>query len=166
MEKALFDLTKYTKWYITQSGDILSSTTYHGDGRLRLRSSNKNKRGYLYARTTNGNYQIHRLVASAFINNPLNKPCVNHKDGNKHNNKVSNLEWVTHKENTSHAIKTGLLVLFRKNQGNTLKYSEEQCREVIELVKGGVSYRKAGEMVGMPYSTVAHLIRGSRRLIA
>jgi hypothetical protein len=54
-------------------------------------------------------YTVHRLVALAFIPNSLNKCCVNHKDGNKLNNNVSNLEWVTYSENTRHAYKTGLL---------------------------------------------------------
>ena len=52
---------------------------------------------------------IHRLVAQAFIENPLNKDEVNHIDGNKLNNNLSNLEWSTKSENTIHAYATGLM---------------------------------------------------------
>lgn len=51
---------------------------------------------------------VARLVAKAFIPNPYNKPEVNHIDGNKENNNISNLEWVTGAENKRHAIVTGL----------------------------------------------------------
>ena len=51
---------------------------------------------------------LHRLVAATFLENPHSAPIVNHKDGNKLNNHVSNLEWVSYSENATHAYKTGL----------------------------------------------------------
>jgi len=165
--KALFDETEYTKWYISDEGKLYSITTYNrSDNRNRTLHEvkpNINKaRGYLYARTANRNYQIHRLVASAFIPNPNNKKYVNHKDGNKHNNHKNNLEWCTAVENAQHALKVGLTTQLKKNEGN-IKYSLYQCRGVVELIRGGMSYKKAGAKYNMPYSTVAHLMRGSRR---
>ena len=62
------------------------------------------------------NMRVHRLVAMTYIENPLNKPVVNHKDGNRQNNTVSNLEWVTSQENTIHAVNTGLMPRTKEKQ--------------------------------------------------
>jgi len=70
------------------------------------------RRGYPRVRLSINNrkfsYRIHRLVATAFIPNTENKPQVNHIDGDKTNNSVKNLEWVTNLENMRHSISTGL----------------------------------------------------------
>lgn len=83
----------------------------------RLFTANKSNSGYLqvilnYPDGSNANVAVHRAVASTFCENlePKSKTFVNHKDGDKENNCSENLEWVTPKENTQHAIDSGLIV--------------------------------------------------------
>lgn len=89
----------------------------------------QNINGYLCVVLHKKRYRIHRLVAESFIPNSNNKPFINHKDGNKLNNDVNNLEWVTKSENFKHAFKLGL----RNHKGENHPYSkltEEQVKEI------------------------------------
>lgn len=70
--------------------------------------------GYITIHVQYKKYALHRLVAMAFIPNPLNKPAVNHIDGNKTNNNVTNLEWVTIAENNKHNSTAGLTKFFTR----------------------------------------------------
>jgi hypothetical protein len=97
---------------------ILDNYIIHSTGKVFSVKSNKflsqhkcNSGYYQICLCSNGkakNVMVHRLVAIYFIPNPENKPCVNHKDGNKLNNDVLNLEWCTYRENSVHAQITGL----------------------------------------------------------
>ena len=64
----------------------------------------KHKRGYLQVHTTYGVAKVHRLVALAYIPNPNNLPCINHKDEDKENNRADNLEWCTVSYNNAYGV--------------------------------------------------------------
>jgi hypothetical protein len=91
----------------------LPTETLRKDGKryhrpLRILKPFKNPKGYLLVDLGKKMFQVHRLVAIHFIENPKTLPQVNHKDGIKSNNEVSNLEWCTNLENMQHANQTGL----------------------------------------------------------
>jgi len=76
-------------------------------------------------------HRVHRLIANAFIENPLNKPYINHINGNKEDNSISNLEWVTHQENVKHAQDTGLnLARFSVAQKEAIKKTAKNRRKL------------------------------------
>lgn len=103
--------------------------------------------------------RVHRLVAKAFIPNPENKRTVNHKDGDKTNNHISNLEWATYSENAQHSFD----YLDRKpviNKGEKNGYS----KKVIN-VSSGESYGSLKELyrevdTGYKYSTLRAMLNG------
>jgi len=107
---------------------------------LKVRVINKKYKGIgLYKEGKLKLITIHRLIALNFIQNPENKPCVNHINGNKFDNNVSNLEWVTHSENTIHAYNSGFfgnIQIFvklehKKNSEITFHRSKNQASEYM-----------------------------------
>lgn len=96
------------KRFYANRPSIIKKGTKDKDGYLRLCLSKNNNRMYFY---------IHRLVVKSFMLNTQNKPCVNHKNGIKDDNRLENLEWCTYSENIRHADTTGLRV-FTKGKSN------------------------------------------------
>lgn len=107
----------YTNYYITEDGKLFNDKkqmkTYKGERYEKVVLKINDKATMKY---------IHRLVAEAFIPNPQNKATVNHIDGNKMNNCVSNLEWATQSENNYHSYKTGLIVPYDRRGKNNPNY--------------------------------------------
>lgn len=75
----------------------------------RNRSNHSDLRVDLWKNSRHTTFLVSRLIASTFISNPFNKPCINHIDGEPLHNNVENLEWVTYSENVNHAMNTGLI---------------------------------------------------------
>ncbi len=103
-------------------------------------------------------YRIHRLIAIVFLPNPDNKPEVNHKNGVKTNNHVSNLEWATVQENHTHASIHGLTASRARN-GNA-KLSEDDVEKIIRWYASGMFTMAAlGDMFEVHWYTIHRIIR-------
>lgn len=95
------EIEGFPNYYVTEDGHIWSG--WCGRYISEILTENGYRRVVLSKNNKYHNFLVHRLVAEAFIPNPENKPCVNHKDLNRENNCVENLEWVTYKENNNYA---------------------------------------------------------------
>ena len=95
------------------------------------------------------NALVHRLIAQTFIPNPENKPYINHIDGDKTNNSVSNLEWCTQKENVHHAMKTGLK--------NDRKVNDEKLSEIRRLISEEKGNAEIEKITGIPRKTISNI---------
>lgn len=142
---------------ISNLGRVMS-INYRGNGRSCILKTNINKNGYeqvrLNVNKVGKNKKVHRLVAEAFIDNPENKKCVNHKDSNKTNNNISNLEWCTHSENTIHAFKN--ITIFRAT-GEDNYISKLNNDNVIEIYKSIKSHRELAKEYGVTKYTITSI---------
>lgn len=108
--RLIYQNNDYGDYYeISNYGEIRNSKT------KRVRKKNISKSGYYFvsvslgSRSNKATFKNHKAVAETFIPNPNNLPVPNHKDGNKLNNHVDNLEWCTHEENMQHAYAHNLV---------------------------------------------------------
>ena len=176
----MIDIQGYEGRYaIEEDGTVWGYPSRANGMKMRKKAIYVDKTGY--ASTTlckNGRAekrQIHRLIALHFIDgNTEQKNCTNHKDGNKLNNSLDNLEWVTIAENNAHALANGLvrtnteaLRISRRKNGlltcrqnarvnRKITFLEAECiRQIKQICK--VSYRKLGRLYKLSDKTIANI---------
>ena len=145
------------QYQVSNIGTVRNKITGH------IIKSHRDKKGYLRVSLSKNNRQVtvkvHRAVAIAFIENPNNLPQVNHKDGNKENNTVSNLEWVSNYENMQHAIKNGLT--------KRVDYAGRKKRPVIRISDTEETVRfsslaEAAKECHISRSNLCNVLKGKR----
>ena len=104
----------------------------------------------------NKDVYVHRLVAEAFLPNPDNLRCVNHKDFNKNHNAVENLEWVSHLDNYRHAKQGG-------HFGGNSKLTKEQAQEIVNRLNQGERGVDLAKEFGVSKWTISMIKHGNRR---
>jgi hypothetical protein len=114
-----------------------------GAGYLAVNSKDKGVKKTLY---------LHRLVAESFLGKPIDSNEVNHKDGNKANNSVSNLEWTTHSKNLHHAISSGL----------TTRHllTPDDVRQIRELIDRNVKRSEIARLFGVSPQAISRIKNG------
>lgn len=161
-------------YFITKDGKIFSN---RGPVEMKRIKTTINNRGYEIAvitvKNVSINISVHRLMALTFLENPENKPQINHKDGNKLNNTIENLEWVTNSENLKHAFRNGLNKSPMKNPETAKKVSlklkgrytlgeSRTARKVIDTKTGKVygCIKEVADLFGFNYSHFAEQLKG------
>lgn len=164
-------IPNYNKYEACKEG-FIRTHNWKNTGQTRIMKPAKDNGGYL--RTVlirdDGKYhtvKIHRIIAKTFIDNPERKATVNHKDFNKQNNNVNNLEWMTNKENTQHAIDNGKFYFMTYEQqqsgaimrgelnGHSL-LNEKKVKEIREKFKPRI-YTRA--MLSKEYGVTENCIK-------
>lgn len=163
IKSVICDGVKNINYLVSEDGKIFNAKTKKELKKNKMNTGYESVTIYDSGKKGGTRKTVHRLVAETFIPNPENKEFVNHKDGNKTNNCVSNLEWATRLENSHHAAVNGLYCVGEKN-GNS-KYSDKQVEKVCKLLQEGkLSNLEIAKKTGVSSAMVSMIKIGSVRV--
>ena len=141
---------KTYNYIVKTNGEIISKHTG------KPLSPHKDKKGYLRVRLKHKDggvtHLVHRVVATCHIPNPNNLPQVNHKDGDKSNNSIENLEWCSGRGNVDHSVEQGLVK--RGIDRPNAKFSDEDVTKIRQERVEGKTYYELADKWGAAYQTI------------
>lgn len=151
----------FENYHITKWGLVVSFGQNSPTGKLRKPQLNTTGYSHYVLRKNGKSYMkmVHRLVAEHLIPNPENKPCVNHINGIKTDNRSENLEWCTQKENVTHAMLLGLRAVGERTNNN--KLTELEVVQIKELFRaGGVTKAYLAKKFSVNVVTIREIVKG------
>lgn len=167
MSKAL-QIKGFPEYYVTDSGEVYSRNLYNNpNGRIKRLKKTLEQTGYYTVNLKGRIISVHRLVAEAFISNSEKKPCVNHINGIKTDNRVENLEWCSYAENNLHAYRVlgrSYIPPFKGKSGKEIRFSK-----VVEQIKDGnviaeyYGCHEADRETGITYKNISACCLGKRK---
>ena len=166
-EEVWVPVSGHDGYFVSNLGRVKSVSRYV-DGKLGSKRLIKggymkqylNKDGYCVVELNNIQYRVHRLVAMAFIPNPENKKEVNHKDRCRHNNLLSNLEWVTLQENQLHSWENGRI----GNMNGKSGFLHNKSHPIVQIENGNIvatygSIKEAARNLSVNDSVIGQAIK-------
>lgn len=148
--------------YFGDTHEISDSGILRNIKNKKVLRQNINKQGYLITVISRGRkrkiaIRIHRAVAENFLDLIDGKNIINHIDGNKTNNRVENLEWCTCKENSRHAVDTGLLVNKKGTEVYNSSLSNDDVRKIRILIKNGEKQADIAKKYNVSHDVIYHI---------
>lgn len=161
----------YRELYQINRNGKIKSLNYNRTGKEKILKERKNQKGYLLINLfKNGKgkqFQIHRIVSFMFIENDdkINKIEVNHKDENKSNNCVENLEWCTHKYNTNYGNRNEKISKLQKGKKISEEHKQKVSKKIICITTGEIfnSMREAERKTGVPSNRICECCKEKRK---
>lgn len=149
------DIPEYEGIYQISNLGRVKSLKFNRERILKFNPCNDYKTVALTKKSNQKRFYTHRLIAIAFIPNPDNKPDINHINGIRYDNRIENLEWITHKGNINHAIEIGLKISLKGEKHGLSKLKE---KDVLEIRNSNLSQKELSKIYKVSFSTVNDII--------